>query len=58
MTNKRAQSTLEYILVLVVILLAMLAAFASKNSPIRTGLKNFFDELGNTVGGVMDEFKP
>jgi hypothetical protein len=56
MTTKQAQSTLEYILVLVAILLVLLAAIGRNSSPIRTGLSNYLNELGNKIGGIMDAF--
>ncbi len=51
--NKKAQSILEYVLVLTVVLLAILAAIGSPSGPIRVGLKNFFDQLGTTIGGIV-----
>ena len=53
--NKRAQSILEYVLVLTVVILVIVVAVGSENGPIRTGLKNFFDQLGAMIGGIITE---
>jgi uncharacterized protein (UPF0333 family) len=52
--NKQAQSTLEYILVLVVVLMAVIYAVANPTiSPVRKGLTKFFNELGTGIGNIM-----
>ena len=51
--NKRAQSILEYVLVLTAVLLAILVAIGAEKGPIRLGLKNFFDQLGVMIGGII-----
>jgi Flp pilus assembly pilin Flp len=53
MINKRAQSILEYVLVFTAVLLAIIAAIGSESGPIRSGLKNFFDQLGTMIGGII-----
>ncbi len=53
--HKKAQSILEYVLVLTVVLLAILAAIGSQRGPIRLGLKNFFDQLGTMIGGIIEQ---
>ncbi len=50
---KQAQSILEYVLVLTVVLLAILAAIGSSSGPIRLGLENFFDQLGTMIDGII-----
>lgn len=56
MIRKNSQSTLEYVLVLTVILLAIIAAVAPRNGPIRSGLRGYFTQLGAKIGGIMDGF--
>jgi uncharacterized protein (UPF0333 family) len=54
MIKKRAQSTLEYALILVAILLALLAAIAPQAGPIRQGLSKFLQQTGKGIGGIVD----
>ena len=53
--NKKAQSILEYVLVLTVVLLAIIVAIGSPEGPIRTGLSNFFEQLGAMVGEIVKD---
>jgi len=52
--GRRAQSTLEYVLVIVVILLAMIAAIGPKKGPIRKGLGKYLNQVGDNISGVVD----
>lgn len=51
--HKKAQSILEYVLVLTAVLLVVLVAIGSETGLIRLGLKNFFDQLGTMIGGMI-----
>ena len=51
--NKRAQSILEYVLMLTVVLLVIIVAIGSESGPIRTGLSNFFNQLGAMIGEIV-----
>jgi len=54
MIKKKAQSTLEYTLVLVAILLGLLAAIAPQDGPIRKGVSDFLKQTGESIGGIVD----
>ena len=54
MNKKKAQSILEYVLVLTVVLLVIIAAVGAPNGPIRSGLNNLFNTLGVVIGGMVD----
>jgi len=53
MEKKKAQSTLEYVLMLTAVLLAIIGAISSETGPIRSGLTNFFNQLGQMIGGIV-----
>ena len=53
MRNNKAQMTLEYILLLTVVLLGLLWGM---NNPIKNGLKDFFQGLGDHVGTITESF--
>ena len=52
-SSKKAQMTVEYLLLMTVILLALLWGM---NNPIKQGLTDFFQGLGEQVGRVTGTF--
>jgi len=50
---KKGQSTVEYLLLLVGILLALLWAFSS-GGPLSSGLTEYLNKLGSTISGIVD----
>jgi len=55
MIKRKAQSTLEYILVLIAVLLALIAATFNSGSPLRQGMANYLDGVGNTIGRITSQ---
>jgi len=55
--RRKAQSTVEFLLVFVAVILVLVAMLAPKEGPIRNGMRSFFSQLGSSIGGIMDEFK-
>jgi len=53
MTNKKAQSILEYVLLLTVALVVMVAAIAAPTGAVNKGLTDFFSKLGVKIGGIV-----
>jgi len=51
--SKRSQSMLEYVLVLTVVLMVMLATIITSTGPVRTGINNFFSSMGTAIGGIV-----
>ena len=54
-SRKHSQSIVEYLLLLTVLLLVFFAAFANKESPLRKGLNEYVEELGDAVSDVIDK---
>ena len=52
MRNKSCQATVEYLLVITAIILALIAAV---NGSIRDGLNNYYDKLGSKVSNIIDD---
>jgi hypothetical protein len=50
---KKFQSTVEYILMMIALLLVLIWAF-SRNGPLRPAFAEFFNDLGNTVSNIID----
>jgi hypothetical protein len=50
------QGTLEYLFVLTVALLVIIAAVASGNGPVRKGLESYFSGMGDKIGKIANEF--
>ena len=55
MTNKKSQSILEYVLVLTVALVVMVAVIASPTGAVNLGLKNFLNSMGVRIGSITSE---
>lgn len=51
------QGTLEYLLVLTAVLLAIIAAVASSNGPVRKGLNSYVTGVGDKIGDIVQEMK-
>lgn len=53
--SRIAQSVIEYVLIMVVIIMALLFA-TRQGGPLRSGLNNYFEGMGSTIGNVVDNF--
>ena len=51
---RRAQTMVEYLLLISVLLLVFLAAISSPQGALRQGLERYVDRLGDTVGGIIE----
>ena len=54
--NTKAQSTLEYALILVVIIMAILYA-ARDSGPLRSGLDTYFDGMESAFSRAAENYK-
>ena len=48
-----SQVAVEYLLLLAVLLLMLLSTFANEDSSLRKGIKEYVDELGDSVADVI-----
>lgn len=53
--SKAAQSIIEYVLIMVVIIMALLFA-TREGGPLRNGLSSYFEGMGSAIGNVADSF--
>ena len=51
--RNKSQVAVEYLLLLAMLLVVFLAAFANEGSPLRTGIKSFINGLGTSISGII-----
>lgn len=54
---RKAQSIIEYALIMVVIIMALLFA-TREGGPLRNGLSSYFEGMGSAISNVTDSFNP
>lgn len=52
--KKLSQVAMEYMLLLTVLLIVLLAALAGDASPLRRGISDYVDGLGGSIANVID----
>jgi len=52
---KKAQVALEYLLLLSVLLLVLLASLAKDSSVLRAGINEYVDELGSSIADIINK---
>ena len=49
-----SQTTVEYLLLITVLLLVFLATFSNPNRGMRRGIETYVENLGDAISGIID----
>lgn len=58
MKGKTPQAVLEYLLLLTVLIIVLLAVFGNESSSLRQSIEDYIDNFGNITASVVNQTEP